>query len=80
MMSSVAPFVSGILILIWMQGDARQRKRDLCFDFGLISLVFFPLSVVWYCVATRRWSGLLWLLGLYLLWLLPVLVFILAAG
>jgi hypothetical protein len=42
-----------------------------CFDFGLFAVLFFPVSLLWYCCWSRGWSGLLLLLLIFALWLVP---------
>jgi hypothetical protein len=60
-----------LMLLLWMDADARRLRRLPCYDFGLLAAVFFPLSLAWYCLWSRGWRGLLVLLALLALWLLP---------
>lgn len=60
-----------LMLLLWMDADARRLRRLPCFDFGLLAMFSFPLSLVWYCYWSRRWRGFLVLLMLLALWLVP---------
>jgi hypothetical protein len=39
-----------VMLVLWVDDDARRRRRIPCFDFGLLVGVLFPLSVAWYCI------------------------------
>ncbi len=57
-----------LMLVLWMDTDARSRRRVPCYDFGMLAGLTFPLSVIWYCFWSRRWRGVLFLLllgGLY---------------
>jgi hypothetical protein len=57
-----------LMLVIWMDADARSRRRLPCFDFGMSAVLAFPVSVIWYCIWSRRWAGVVLLLllgGLY---------------
>ena len=73
-MEAVLGFGWALMLLLWMDADARRRRRLPCFDFGLLATMFFPLSLVWYCFWSRGWRGFLFLLMLGALWLLPYAV------
>ncbi|HEX5271078.1 MAG TPA: hypothetical protein VFW33_11345 [Gemmataceae bacterium] len=61
-----------LMLVIWIDLDARRRGRLPCFDLGLLAAVWFPISVAWYCVWSRGWRrGLLLLLALFGLWIAP---------
>src|ERR1700749_1882116 len=66
--SSPAEYVLGCCwgypMMIWMNHDAVRGRRRPCFDFGLFILYAFPVSLLWYCVWSRGWRGMLLLLGL----------------
>ena len=61
----------GLMLLLWMDADARKRRRLPCYDFGLLAGLLFPLSLVWYCFWSRGWRGALVLLLLAALWMIP---------
>jgi hypothetical protein len=61
-----------LMVLCWMEADARRRRRLPCFDFGFLMGLAFPVSAVWYCIHSRGWGwGTLLLLALVSLLLLP---------
>src|SRR6059058_5280417 len=72
--STVLGLAWTILLLMWMEADARQRRQVPCFDFGFLAYLAFPLSVAWYCLWSRGWRGLLVLLGLVCLVSMPFIV------
>jgi hypothetical protein len=37
----------GLMLILWMDADARRRRMLPCYDFGFLAGVFFPLSLVW---------------------------------
>jgi len=63
-----------VMLVLWMDADARRLRRLPCYDFGLLAGAFFPLSLLWYCWWSRRWRGLLVLLLLLALWFVPQVV------
>jgi hypothetical protein len=62
------------MLILWMDADARRRRQLPCYDFGLLAMLFFPLSLFWYCCWSRRWFGLLTILLLLFLWLGPYVI------
>lgn len=68
---TVASISLCLFILYWVMLDARRRGRVGCHDFGFLMGVFFPVSLVWYLVATRGWRGVVVLVGIALVFLLP---------
>jgi hypothetical protein len=60
-----------LLVVLWVDADARRRRRLPCYDFGFLAYVFFPLSVAWYCLWSRGWRGLLLLAALLALYMAP---------
>jgi hypothetical protein len=48
-----------VLSILWVVADARGRRVVPCFEFGFLCLVFFPISLAWYCFWSRGWRGLL---------------------
>jgi hypothetical protein len=63
-----------LMLVCWADADARHRRLIPCYDFGLLVGVFFPASIIWYCVWSRGWRGLLMIVALTLLWWLPYAV------
>jgi hypothetical protein len=63
-----------LLSLFWIVADARARRLVPCFDFGFLCLVYYPLSLPWYCVWSRGWRGVLTLMLLAGLWGVPIFV------
>jgi hypothetical protein len=53
-----------LLAVFWMDADARRRRSLPCYDFGLLAAVAFPLSLLWYCLWSRRVKGVALLLVL----------------
>jgi hypothetical protein len=62
-----------VALLAWIAADAKERRRTPCFDFGLFLLGLWPLSLFWYCIATRGWRGLALAVGLFLLGSVPMM-------
>src|SRR5262249_22146489 len=60
-----------LMLVLWMDADARRRRVLPCYDFGLLVAIFFPLSLVWYCGWSRGWRGSLVLIGLLTLLIAP---------
>jgi hypothetical protein len=73
-LETVLGFGWALLVVLWMDADARRLRRLPCYDFGLLAGLYFPLSVVWYCLWSRGWRGLLLLLLLLALWWSPYIV------
>jgi hypothetical protein len=42
------------LVALWVVDDARIRRCVPCADFGLLVLLMFPFSLLWYLFWTRR--------------------------
>jgi hypothetical protein len=64
-----------VMFSTWVDVDAGRRRCKPCFEFGFLTAVFFPASLLWYCVWSRGWRrGLLMVLALFALWVLPQIV------
>lgn len=63
-----------ILLVLWITGDARRSRRTPCYDLGFFCALFFPVSLVWYCIWSRGWRGLLMLMALTAIFLTPYLL------
>lgn len=76
--SSLAQEVFGLgwvlILLMWIETDARCRREVPCYDFPFLIGAVFTLGLPWYCVWSRRARGLLLLLAVYGLMSLPNLV------
>lgn len=73
-LDDLAAVTAAVLLVIWVDADARYRKRIPCFDLGMFAFQFFPLSLIWYCWWSRRWHGLLMLGLLLALLVIPYVV------
>jgi hypothetical protein len=61
-----------VMLALWIDADSRHRHRSPCFEFSFLAAVYFPVSLLWYCVWSRGWMrGLLLLLVIFGLWILP---------
>jgi hypothetical protein len=63
----IARYAVPIAIVLWIASEARDRRQTPCFDFTFWLLVFWPLSLFWWCIKTRGWWGVLVAFGLLLL-------------
>jgi hypothetical protein len=63
----------GLAFVLWVLADARQRQRVPCYDFGLLIIAYFPVSLLWYVFSSRGWRGMLTLAALLGLMLVPSL-------
>jgi hypothetical protein len=61
----------GLMLILWMDADARRRRMLPCYDFGFLAGVFFPFSLVWYCIWSRGWRGVFVFIGLLTLFIAP---------
>ena len=66
-----ARFGWGLMLAMWTDADARLRRVLPCDDFGLLVVIFFPLSLVWYCFWSRGWRGAILFIGLLTLVIAP---------
>jgi hypothetical protein len=41
----LASLGSALMLVFWVDADARRRRRVPCFDFGFLVGLLFPLSV-----------------------------------
>ncbi|ODU01120.1 MAG: hypothetical protein ABS79_02220 [Planctomycetes bacterium SCN 63-9] len=62
-----------LALVLWMDLDARRRRIVPCHDFGFLTMVVFPASLVWYVFWSRGWRGVFLLAGLLGLWAVPFL-------
>jgi len=63
----------GVVLVVWMIADAKERRRTPCFDYGFFLLMLYPFSLFWYWTRTRGWRGLGLSLGLVLLAQVPAM-------
>jgi hypothetical protein len=73
-LDTILRFAWALMLILWMDADARHRRRLPCYDFGLLATISFPVSLLWYCFWSRGWRGLLVLLLLLALWLGPYVI------
>jgi hypothetical protein len=67
-------FTVAILLATWLIEDARVSARSgPSFDYGWFVMWVFPIYLPYYLYSTRRWRGLLILVGMLLLFLLPAI-------
>jgi hypothetical protein len=62
-----------VALIAWIEADAKELRLTPCFDFGLFLLALWPLSLFWYCIRARGWSGLALAIGLFLLGSVPMM-------
>jgi hypothetical protein len=48
-------YTFSLYVVFWMVLDAEERSRVPFFDFGMLAMAFFPVSLVWYVLWTRGW-------------------------
>lgn len=46
-----------LFTLIWMTCDARRTRGLPCYDFGFLSGLWYPLSLIWYCSGRGAGNG-----------------------
>ncbi len=68
------PSIWLFLLPIWAGLDAYRRRCTPCFDFTFFCYLFMPIAIPWYCLRTRGWKGLLFLCGLFALWVAPYVI------
>jgi hypothetical protein len=72
--STLHKFVVLSLVATWVVADTHARERDFpSLDHGWF-VMFVPFYLTYYLCSTRRWLGLLVLMGLMGLLALPALV------
>ncbi len=54
-----------LFLLAWMVQDARRRRCVPCHEFGFLSAVYLPASLIWYVFWSRGWKGF-WLLAAFI--------------
>lgn len=55
----------------WVNEHSHRRGKVPSYDFGLLLIILYPFSVLWYCFWLYRWRGVLVMLLLVLLWSVP---------
>jgi len=68
---AILSYALPVTIALWVAADLRQRGHTPCFDLPFLLLLAWPLSILWYCLWTRGWRGLLLWFGLLALAYLP---------
>jgi hypothetical protein len=56
-----------IAVIFWLQRDARRTGIGAVHDLGYFLLLAWPVVIPWYAWKTRRWSGCLLILELFML-------------
>jgi hypothetical protein len=64
----------GLVLVLWIVADAKERRRTPCFDYGFFLLMLYPFSLFWYWTRTRGWRGLGLATGLFVLQSAPATV------
>jgi hypothetical protein len=75
---SLIYLVWSVLLLMWIEADARRRRCLPFHDFAFLAGLAFPLSVIWYCFWSRGWSGIFLMFALLAPWLLSALFWAIA--
>jgi len=70
----------GLFLTWWVIIDARVRRTGVPYDFGYLVWFTWPISVTYYIVQTRGWKGGLFVLGLFGLWIAPIIFAAFAAA
>jgi hypothetical protein len=63
-----------VVIVCWIEADAKERRRTPCFDFGFFLLILWPLSLFVYCISSRGWAGVGLSFALLMLAYVPAIV------
>ena len=68
-------FVFYILLIMWIEQDARERKNIYQpFEYGFLVYVFGLIYIPYYFIKTRKWIGVLCLIGLIILFYIGYLL------
>jgi hypothetical protein len=68
---TIVGYALPVTMAIWVAADLRSRGHTPCFELPFLLLLAWPLSLLWYCIWTRGWRGLLLWMGLVALTFLP---------
>lgn len=63
--ASLASLFLACIVALWVPADARQRRRQLPYDFGSFVFVAWRALVPIYLFATRGWRGFLPVAGFF---------------
>jgi hypothetical protein len=61
-------------VAVWVEADARRRRRTPCWEFGAFVLFAWPIAVPTYCFWSRGRAGWSVLVGLLAAILAPTLL------
>jgi len=68
-------FVFYVLIIMWIEIDARGRENVyLPFEYGFLVYIFGLIYIPYYFIRTRKWHGISWLIGLVVLFYLSYIL------
>ena len=66
----IANMLLGSLMVTWVIGDMARRGRRAPYDTDTFLYMTAPLAIPAYLLWTRRWRGLLVVVGFLILWLM----------
>jgi hypothetical protein len=72
LLGAIVTYAIPITLALWIPADLRSRGRTPPFELPFLLLLCWPVSLVWYCVWTRGWTGLGLAMGLAILPYVPV--------
>jgi hypothetical protein len=66
---TISPYILALLISAWVQADAREKRRPLCYDYDSFTFFFWPILTPIYLFQTRGLGAFISILTFILLWI-----------
>jgi hypothetical protein len=63
-----------LLLIVWVRADRRLHGLNVPFEFDVFVFFAWPIFVPYYLFRTRGWTGLIFGIGIWWLFLAPVVV------
>ena len=69
LVKTISPYILALLICAWVKADAREKRRQLCYDHDTFTFFAWPIVTPIYLFQTRGVRALIPILTFILLWI-----------
>jgi hypothetical protein len=69
LVKTISPYILALLMCAWVQADAREKRRRLCYDYDTFTFFAWPILTPIYLFQTRGLRAFIPILIFIILWI-----------